>query len=429
MSERSARAADWLTIQDAIARVLARTSPLDGEEIGLADAVGRTLAVDVTSPIDQPPWDNSAMDGFAVRTADVSDATRESPVELDVIESVAAGDFASRAVGAGQAIRIMTGAPIPPGADCVIRIEHCHVSAGRVAILDAIDAGRNVRARAEDLRRGETVLRAGRLLRAAEIGVLATIGRARVSVHRQPRVAILSTGDELAGLDEFDEVMAGRRIVNSNSWSLAAAVTAARAIPLHLGIARDNADSLREHLAGAADADALVTTAGASVGDHDVVKEILEDMGMKLDFWRVQMRPGSPFSFGLIGRDGAGIPVFGLPGNPVSALVTFETLVKPALRRMTGREDVHTPTMTVRAAERIESKPGLVHFLRVKVTRAEGDAWIRLTGPQGSGVLTSMAAADALLVVPLDVAAIEKGARATAITLEQTDAGRNEPGY
>jgi molybdopterin molybdotransferase len=206
-------------------------------------------------------------------------------------------------------------------------------------------------------------------------------------------------------------------------------VTAARATPVQLGIARDNEESLRAHLERALDADALVTTAGASVGDHDVVKDVLEAMGMRRDFWRVQMRPGSPFSFGVIEREAGGLPVFGLPGNPVSALVTFETLVKPALRRMLGRTDVHTPTRTVRAAERIESKPGLVHFLRVTVVQENGEAWVRLTGPQGSGVLTSMAAADALLVVPLDVKAIEKDARATAITLEQTDAGQNEPGY
>src|SRR5688572_15761316 len=269
--------------------------------IPLSKAMQRTLASSVTSPIDQPPWNNSAMDGFATRLEDVAAASEDSPVRLRIIESVAAGDFPQYPVGPGDATRIMTGAPIPEGADTVIRVEHTRpVDANHVLIVDAMDAGRNLRFRGEDLRTGDKVLQRGRYLRAGEIGVLATVGASEVEVFRRPRVAILSTGDELAELDEFDQVLAGRKIVNSNSYSLAAAVQAAGGIPLRLGIARDRQDSLRTHILDALGSDVLVTTAGASVGDHDLVKDVLEDLGCKLDFWRVKMRPGSPISFGLL---------------------------------------------------------------------------------------------------------------------------------
>jgi len=424
------RQADWLLVHEALQRILDAVQPLETEEVALTEALGRTLAEPVTSPIDQPPWDNSAMDGFAVRAADVRGATTAAPRALRVIESVAAGAFPTRTVGPGEAVRLMTGAPIPAGADGVIRIEHARVMAGVVEIFDDADAGRNVRRRGEDLVRGTEVLRAGVVLRAGEVGVLATVGRARVPVGRRPRVGLLSTGDELTEIGDTAAVLAGRRIVDSNSYGLAAAALALGAEPVRLGIARDDASSLEEHLVPALDLDALVTTAGASVGDHDLVKDVLERIGMRTAFWRVRIRPGSPFSFGWIARSGRPpLPVFGLPGNPVSALVTFEVLVKPALRKMLGRSKLHSRTIHVRVADRIKSPPGLMRFLRVTL-EARGAEWLaRLTGEQGSGILSSVARADALLVVPLEVETLEAGTTAMALPLAPQDDAQDTIGF
>lgn len=427
----TARAPDWISVDAAVGRILAAVEPLPVESVPLSQTLDRVLAHDAVSPIDHPPWDNSAMDGFAVRAADVRGATRERPIRLRVTEEVAAGEFATRPVAAGEAIRIMTGAPLPEGADGVVRIEHTDAAEGMVRVFDDSDAGRNVRPRGEDIRAEETVLRAGHRLRPGEIGVLASIGMATVPVHRRAHVALLATGDELVDVHQFPAVRSGRRIVNSNSYALAAAVRATGGVPLDLGIATDDTADVHAKVSGALDVDALVTTAGASVGDHDVVKDALEGIGLEVEFWRVTMRPGSPVSFGLIRRPGARpLPVFGLPGNPVSALVTCEVLVRPALRRMHGRADVFPRTVQVRAAHTIRSTPTLTHFLRVTLTRA-GDGMLdaTLTGAQGSGMLTSVARADALLVVPLGVDVLEPGETATAILLPSSDDGQATLGY
>ena len=433
MSAQATRPADWLSIPEALARILAVVTPLEVETVAIADALGRALAEDVTSPVDQPPWDNSAMDGFAARAEDVRGATESEPVTLRVIEEIPAGGFPSRPVGPGEATRIMTGAPVPEGADSVIRLEHTGAwgevegrREGWVRIYRDGDVARNIRLKGEDLRRGTVVLEAGTTVRPAEIGVLATAGRGEVRVHRQPRVAILSTGDELVDLEDFDEVLAGRRIVNSNSHALAAAVRATGCEPIVLGIAGDDAESLRDRLGAAAGADALVTTAGASVGDHDLVKDVLEEMGFELDFWRVRMRPGSPFSFGRLG----GMPVFGLAGNPVSAVLTFEILVRPALRRMLGRRELHSPVLLARAAESIPSARGMVHFPRVRLEpHADGLPRARLAGPHGSGILTSIARADAIAVVPEGVEAVEPGEIVHVVPLTAPDAATGDLGF
>ncbi len=430
------RTADWLEIREAMQRVLHAVTPLESEVVPLSEAVGRTLATDVIAPIEHPPWDNSAMDGYAVRADDVRAARANTPVRLRVLERVPAGGFARHAIVPGTATRIMTGAPIPEGADSVIRIEHTREEADSVLVLDAQDAGRNVRAKGEDLRRGTRVLLRGRLLRAAEIGLLATVGAAHVEVVRRPRVAILSTGDELVDLAEFPDVIAGRKIANSNAYALAAAAAQTGATPLLLGIARDEEASLRQHLERGLAADILVTTAGASVGDHDLVKDILEALGITIDFWRVRMRPGSPLSFGwkqLAGPTPVGqrrLLVFGLPGNPVSALVTFELFVRPAIRRLLGRQDTFPPTLRVQVAESIGSKSGLTHFLPVRLQRdAAGVVHARLTGAQGSGLITSMAEADALLVVPEDRSGLEAGELAWAVRLGPGDEGQASIGF
>ncbi len=402
----SDRAADWLAPGDALRTILAGVTALGAEERPLLEALGGVLAEDVASPVDLPPWDNSAMDGFAARAADVRGASADAPRVLRVVDDVPAGHFATRPVGPGEAIRIMTGAPVPDGADSVIRVEHTdggrNVGAadGAVEIRADLDAGRNVRPRGEDVRRGDVVLHAGTVLRAPELAVAAAAGRARLPVLRRPVVGVLASGDELVPVEQYDQVLAGRRIVSTNSYALAAQLAESGMQARLLGIARDTPQSLREHLALAAGCDALVTTAGISVGEHDHVLGAMRDLRTDVDFWRVRIRPGSALAFGHVGGLG-GIPWFGLPGNPVSTMVTFELFVRPALLRMAGHPRVHAPTLDCVMRDAYSARGDLMHVPRVRLQReADGTTSARLTGAQGSGVATSMAAADGLALVP-----------------------------
>jgi molybdopterin molybdotransferase len=408
-----------LTPAEAAQLILAHLRPLDPERRPLREALDRVLAEDVTSPIDLPPWDNSAMDGYAVRAVDVRD---RNGVELRVIETVAAGAFPQRPLGAGEATRIFTGAPLPRGADSVIRQEDTEPTDGspptpaRVRVTDPRDAGKNVRRRGEDIRRGETVLAAGTALGPAQLGVLASIAHAEPLVHRAPRVAFLGSGDEIVDLDRRDEILAGTKIATSNSYILHAAIRRAGGIPVELGVARDTTESLREHFARAAGADLLVTTAGVSVGEHDLVRAVLTELGAEMKLWRIRMRPGAPVGFGLLGAT----PWIGLPGNPVSTMVTFELLVQPAIRRMLGHVLPFRRASPVVVAEPITLGPKLRHFLRAVVAprAADGALEARLTGPQGSGILTSMARANALLIVPEDRSTVAAGEVLSAIVLD-----------
>lgn len=422
---RPARAATWIALEAAVEQILAAVSPTSAEECALDEALGRVLAEPAISPLDLPPWDNSGMDGFAVRGEDIAGATEGSPVRLTLTESVQAGSFATRSVGAREAIKIMTGAPVPAGADTVVRIEHTREDGATVVVISDADTRRNIRPRGEDVSSNQLAVSAGTMLRAGEIGLLASIGCARVRVHRRPVVAILSTGDELVDVEHFDEVLAGRRIVNSNSYALAAAIQSTGAVPWSLGIARDDKEDLRAHLLRGLDADALVTSAGASVGEHDLVKDVLEELGAETDFWRVRIRPGSPFSFGRLQN----VPVFGLPGNPVSAVVTFEILVKPALRRMLGRGALYSPIVSARLTDDVVSKTGLTQFMRVTLEQAAGGLMARLTGPQGSGMLSSIARADGLMVVPEDVHLLPAGSEVKIVRLLATDDAQTKLGF
>ncbi|NIP78677.1 MAG: molybdopterin molybdenumtransferase MoeA [Gemmatimonadetes bacterium] len=425
----SGREADWLPVREAVERGLAGLEPLESEAVAVEDALGRVLAADVVSPVHQPPWDNSAMDGYAVRREDVAGAGPDTPVRLAVVDDIPAGGFPARAIGPGQAAKIMTGAPVPEGADSVIRVEHTDAGDEAVEIRDGSDAGRNIRRRGEDLADGELALRRGTAIGPAAMGVLAIVGMARPRVVRRPVVAILSNGDELVDLDEFDQVRDGRKIVNSNSYSLAGAVAAAGGIPRLLGIARDDAADIREKIRAGLDADVLLTSAGAATGEHDRVKDVLDELGYELDFWRVRMRPGSPASLGRIPRPGRRpLPVWGLPGNPVSALATFMVLARPALRRMLGRDRVHNAVFPVEAGERIPSKPDKTHFQRVILEPGDPVPRARPTGSQGSGILTSMTRADALFVVPEGRSGVEPGERGVALPLGPPDGAADEYG-
>lgn len=424
---------DWVSVEEARHKILRMASRLGPERRPLPECLGSVLAEPIRSPIDLPPWDNSGLDGFAVRSQDVLGASPDRPIELRVIDDVAAGGFPARPLQPGCASRVMTGAPVPEGCDGVIRVEHTDggtglgTSAAGVRILRDEDAGRNLRFRGEDLRVGDTVLDEGTVLRAAAIGVAASVGASELPVYRLPRVAIASSGDELVELDRFEEVLAGRKIVSSNGYTLAALVEEAGMGVRRLGIAPDDPARLRELLLGARGCDVLLTSAGISVGAHDHTRRVLDELDVEVEFWRVRMKPGSPFAFGRVGALG-GIPWFGLPGNPVSAMVTFELLVLPALLKMAGHPAIFPPTQRVRMEEDYQIRPGLTHFPRAALRRGEDGYSARLTGAQGSGILTSMTAADALLVIPAESTGVRAGMEVTAIVRNGAPL-REEPGY
>ena len=394
-----------MTPAEAARVIVGSVEPLAAERRPLHEALDRVLAEDVASPIDLPPWDNSAMDGYAVRSADMREGSN-----LAVIETVAAGQFPQKTVSAGQAIRIFTGAPLPQGADTVLRQEDSELANGRVTVRNTRDAGKNIRRRGEDIRKGAVVLPRGTALGPAQLGVLASIAHDQPLVHRSPRVAFMGSGDEIVDLDRKHEILAGTKIATSNSYTLDALIRRAAAEPLNLGVARDTRDSLREHLGGGKDADLIVTTAGVSVGEHDLVRDVLQELGGELKFWRIGMRPGAPVGFGVLG----GVPWIGLPGNPVSTMVTFELFVRPTIRRLQGHALPFRRTVRVVVREPITLGPRLRHYLRAIVTGNEA----RLTGPQGSGILTSMARANALVIVPADMPAVPGGTELDAILLD-----------
>ena len=369
------------------------------EAVDIDAALGRVLAMEAMSPVFLPPHDNSSMDGFAVRADDVRGATAEQPRPLRVIGTIAAGSPITRPLQPGEAARIMTGAYVPDGADTVIRVEDTVAPGpeGEVIVVSDRDAGRNIRRRGEDVRGGAVVMHAGTSLGAAHIGALASVGLAKLIVFRRPRVAILATGDELVPLDRFDEVRAGARIVSSNSYALAAAVRAAGGEPVPLGISPDDPATLAARLRKADGCDFVLTSGGVSVGDFDYTRRVVSALGGTLSLWRVRMRPGAPLGFGTL----FGVPWLGLPGNPVSALVTFELFGRPLLRTLGGHARPHRRTITVETAEPIQLGAPLTHFLRVTLDAGSGPYPLaRLTGSQSSGILTSMSMADALMVVP-----------------------------
>ena len=403
-----------LGVAEASAIILAGARALDAEPVPLDAAFGRVLAEDVTSPVSLPPWDNASMDGYAVRASDVRGATEMQPARLRVAGTIAAGQRPSQRVEPHSALRIMTGAPVPDGADSVIRVEDTDGGTTDVLIRDDRDATRNIRQRGEDVQAGTMVLPAGTTLAAAQIGVLASVGCAKPLAHRRPRVAILATGDEVVPLERFSEVIAGDRIVSSNSYSLAAAVREAGGEPVALGIAPDDPAQIAARLEGARGCDLLLTSGGVSVGEFDFTREVVQRLGGTLTLWRVRMRPGAPLGFGTV----FGAPWLGLPGNPVSALVTFELFARPLIRTLAGFRLPHRGTISALTADDIRLAAPLTHLLRATLERGDGELpRAHLTGSQSSGMLTSMARADALLIAPPERAEIPAGTRLRAIPL------------
>jgi molybdopterin molybdotransferase len=379
-----------LTVEEALEAVLARVSTLGTERVDVVGAWGRVLAEAVVSRREIPPWPNSSMDGYAVRAEDTGRGAA-----LAVVGRVEAGGVPSRTIGRGEAMRIFTGAPLPEGADTVVPQEDVDAGDDRIALRGAFERAAYVRERGEDVRVGDRVLEPGTLLTAAEVGLLATLGHGQVRVYRRPRVAILSTGNELADLGS--EPGPGQ-IPNTNTYSLMAQVLEAGADPISLGVARDRLEAIEERVRAARDADMLVSSAGVSVGELDLVRDALTNAGADLHLWRVSMRPGKPITFGSLG----GRPVFGLPGNPVSAMVTFELFVRPALLKLSGRRRLTRPLVHARALAPVANPGSRRGYLRVQLERIEQGLGARLTGEQGSAILRSMVLADGLAVVPPD---------------------------
>jgi molybdopterin molybdotransferase len=413
-----------ISVAEARSLVLAATPCLGRETVPAAEALGRVLAEEVLATRSLPPQDVSAMDGYAVRAAELAAAAPGAPVALRVAFEVAAGAAPARALGPGEAARIFTGAPLPPGSDTVVRQEDTRREGERVWIGVAPRPGEDVRPAGEDLRAGERVLAAGQVLGPAELGLLASLGRTIVSVRQRPRVALLSGGDELV---EPDGDVAGGRIVSSNSYSLAALCLRAGAVPRYLGIARDTPQSLEETLRAGLRDDVLVSSAGVSVGDRDYVRPVLERLGAELVFWGVEMRPGHPLAFARF--PGGGPLVFGLPGNPVSAMVTFELFVRPALRKLAGHTALFRPTLRARLGETLRKAPGRAHFVRVRLERADGGYLARSTGSQSSGVLRSMSLAQGLLVFPAEARELREGETALVQVLDDEFFFSEEPGF
>jgi molybdopterin molybdotransferase len=400
-----------ISVDEALERVLERIAVLEAEESDVLGCLGQVLAEDISSPINIPPLDNSAMDGYAVRSADTRGASRKSPRLLRVIETVAAGDIPRGEVKAGEAIRIMTGAPIPKGADAVVRFEDTDESERggtprEAGILVAVEAGLAVRRAGEDISAGSLVLKKGTVIRPAEVGVLASLGRSEVMVIRRPVVAILATGDEIV---DVTQPLPQGKIYNSNSYSVAALVLRYGGIPQLLGIAKDDEDLLLAKLRLGQEADMVITSGGVSLGDYDVVREVLEKEG-EIVFWQVREKPGKPLTFGLLrGKEGRSIPLFGLAGNPVSAMINFELFARPAILKMMGKKSLAKPTIEAVVEDSIENTDGRRIFTRAIVEKRGGQYFARLTGPQGSGILTSMALANGLVIVPEDKPGVKRG--------------------
>jgi molybdopterin molybdotransferase len=410
-----------ISVEEALEKILSYVQVLEPEEKPILDCLGQVLAEDVYSAIDIPPRDNSAMDGFAVRAEDTSGASMSSPKNLWVVGEVAAGSMPVGEVMPGTAIRIMTGALLPEGADAVVPFEDTDEVARKpplkaavsadscqlkeIGILRQAERGLNVRHRGEDIAKGALILKSGTVLRPAEIGILASLGHSQAKVIRRPIVSVLATGDELV---DINQPLPQGKIYDSNTYTIAAQVLHYGGIPKILGIGRDLIQSLNKKIDEGLDSDMLITSGGVSLGDYDVVKDVLAKRG-EIAFWTVCMKPGKPLAFGVINNGEKRVPHLGLPGNPVSSMVTFEQFARPAILKMMGKNNFTKPSVQAIIEDNVINTDGRRIYARVMVTERDGKYYARLTGPQGSGILTSMAKANGLAIIPENTKGVKAG--------------------
>ncbi|PKN37666.1 MAG: hypothetical protein CVU62_08040 [Deltaproteobacteria bacterium HGW-Deltaproteobacteria-2] len=402
-----------ISVEEALKTILINFRPLGLEKINILDGRGRVIGEDILAPRNIPSANNSAMDGYAVRHIDTKGATKDKPLKLKIIEDIPAGKVALKKINKGEAARIMTGAVIPEGADAIVRQEDTLKNGKTVIIYTSAKKADNIRFAGEDVRKSELVMKKGSALRPADIGMLAALGKAFVSVYQKPRVAIMSTGDELVDI-EIDPPPG--KIVNSNSYSLAAQVLECGAIPIMLGISKDKKSDLEETFKTAMHADLIISSGGVSVGDFDFVKNVMGELGNAMHFWQVAMRPGKPLAFGAI----EGVPLFGLPGNPVSAMVSFEQFVRPSLLKMQGHKNIFRQTIKAVCAEDFQKQAGFKHFIRAIVKRGKNKYVVITTGGQGSGILKSMVTANGLIVIGESETRIKKGTEVTVQLLDNS---------
>jgi molybdopterin molybdotransferase len=408
-----------ISVDEALRIVLDNVAPLGVERAPLLGAAGRILAEEIRSPRDIPGFDNSAMDGYAVRAADIATASESNPVSLKVLETVGAGTMPTQRVEPGTAIRTMTGAPIAAGADAIVQVERTRGSDSKVEILASAESRAFIRPRGEDLREGELVMSPAKVLSASDVGMLASLNRSMIDVYRKPQVAIVATGDELV---DIDQVPTGAQIVNSSAYALVAAIIDAGGTPTILKIARDTIVDTRARLIEAMRFDVVLTTGGVSAGEFDHVKGVMDELGMRVLFHGVAQRPGRPLKFGIMG----GRPVFGLPGNPVSTMVCFYLYARPALLKMAGFPKLGLPRIDVICGADIKAANNLTEFVRVRLERKGTEIIATPTGNQGSGILSSLSRADALLIGPAKENLLKAGSPATALLIDPHAATNEE---
>ncbi len=411
-----------IKFENALNHILSSISPLGVEKVNITNALGRVLSEDIYAGRDIPPIDNSAMDGYGITAEDTMGASRENPLLFDVIEDVPAGYTPTKIVGFAEATRIMTGASVPRGVDAVVPVEDTELDGNRVKIFAEVQTGQNVRYTGEDVREGELVLPKGKIIRPAETGMLASLGRSFVQGYQKPLVAILATGDELV---DIDGILSPEKIISSNSYSTAAQIMECGGIPLQIGIAKDTKEDLTAKFRDAMRADIIVSSAGVSVGDYDFVKDVMKDMGISIEFWQVAQRPGKPFTFGTAARK----PVFGLPGNPVSSMITFEQYVRPSILKMMGHKNLFRKAIKATIKEDIKKKEGLRYFIRAVVSYENGRFTAVTTGGQGSGILKSMVMANGIIVLPEEITSVKTGDEVTVQLIDNSFEMTLQPGY
>lgn len=411
-----------ISVEEALGLILENIREIGFEKVDIKEALGRVIAEDVYARRNIPPWDNSAMDGYAVRVDDVEGASKENPAVLKVIESLPAGYISENRLNPGEAIKIMTGAPMPNGADAVVMAEYTEKDGGKVRIFKRPEKGDHIRRAGEDVKDGQLVIKKGQLIRPSEIGMLASMARSIVSVYQRPRVAILATGDELVDLDEE---ICGAKIINSNTYAVGAQIQECGALPILLGIARDRQDELEEKLRLSMNADIIITSGGVSVGDYDHVKDVVKGLGGDLRLWKVAIKPGKPLAFSMLN----GRPMFGLPGNPVASMVTFEIFVRPAILKMMGHKKIFRPIIDATIKSDLKKKEQRRHFIRASVQSDVDGYAVETTGDQGSHMMTSMTKANGLIIFHENETDIKAGDKVKVMLLDRSFEYRKDAGY